>query len=82
MNTSHKHVDLRAAQLLTLDSEPYLSCDECFARIDQYVEALVENPDHDEPQMRTHLDACPACAEEAETLMLLVVEDHGSQGRA
>jgi hypothetical protein len=70
MNTSHKHLVLRAAQLLTLDPEPYLSCDECFARIDEYVEALLEAPDHDDRRMRAHLDACPACAGEAQSLCI------------
>jgi anti-sigma factor RsiW len=77
MNTSHKHVDRRTARLLTLDTEPYLSCVECFDRMDAYVEALLANPDHDDKRMRVHLDACPACAEEAASLLLLVAEDDG-----
>jgi len=75
MNTSHKYVDLRAARLLTLETEPYLSCVECFDRMDEYVEALLANPDHDDEQMRVHLDACPACAEEATSLIQLVAND-------
>lgn len=75
MNTPHKHLDTRAARLLTLDTEPYLSCEECFDRMDAYVEALLADPEHDDVTMRTHLTACPACAEEAESLMQLVADD-------
>ncbi|MBI4901583.1 MAG: hypothetical protein HY829_14075 [Actinobacteria bacterium] len=78
MNSSRKHVDLRAARLLTLDTEPYLSCAECFDRMDEYVEALLADPAYDDERMRTHLTACPACAEEAQSLMLLVAEDQST----
>ena len=58
----------RAANLL-LDTDPYLSCDECFARLDEYVEQLERDPDHDDPAMRTHLRGCGACADEADALL-------------
>ena len=57
---------------LTRDTEPYLSCDECFARIDEYVERLHADPTHRDVRMEVHLEACGACAEEAESLKELL----------
>jgi hypothetical protein len=54
---------MQAARSLTLDTEPYLSCDDCFDLVDRYVEALLSDPDHDQPAVRTHLAGCIACAE-------------------
>lgn len=60
---------------LTADTEPYLSCDECFARLDQYVEELVRNPQHQDEAMRTHVLNCAACADEAESLLELLTSE-------
>ena len=60
---------------LTADTEPYLSCDECFARLDQYVEELVRNPQHQDEVMRTHVLNCVACADEAESLLELLTSE-------
>jgi hypothetical protein len=62
---------------LTMDTEPWLSCDECFRRVDVYVEQLLERRWDAMPQMAVHLRGCPACAEEATTLVLLAAEDAG-----
>jgi hypothetical protein len=59
---------------LLLDTEPYLSCDDCFAQLDQYVEQLARTPGYDEPRMRAHLAGCGACAEEADSLLSLVLD--------
>jgi hypothetical protein len=59
---------------LLLDTDPYLSCDHCFARTDQYVERRALHPGYDDPVMRTHLEGCGACAEEAETLLSLILD--------
>jgi hypothetical protein len=50
--------------------EPELLCDECFARIDEYVELELRGAAADRriPGMRPHLDGCPACREEYESL--------------
>jgi hypothetical protein len=64
-----------AVARLTVPTEPYLSCDECFARSDSYVEALVRGDTPDDPAMRTHLAACPACAEEVRSLLELARAD-------
>jgi hypothetical protein len=64
------------ASLLT-DTDPYLSCDDCFDQIDQYVERRVADPHHEDPLMETHLRGCGACAEEARTLEELLRQDAG-----
>jgi hypothetical protein len=45
---------------------PELSCEECFAELDRYVELTLadEDPDERVPGMRAHLEGCPACAED------------------
>ena len=77
MSQAHLPLSPQAARRLTLDTEPYLSCDDCFALVDRYVEALLSDPDHDMPGMRTHLAGCAACAEEARSLVGLVAEQDG-----
>jgi hypothetical protein len=64
-----------AISSLLLDTEPYLSCDDCFANLDHYVEQLRLNPKHRDVPMQVHLAACGACAEEAEALVELLGHD-------
>ena len=53
---------------------PQVSCDECFERLDEYVELELADADADAvvPGLRAHLEGCPACAEEHESLLALV----------
>lgn len=60
---------------LLIDTSPYLSCDECFDQLDVYVEKTLADPSHQDLAMQVHLRACAACAEEAETLTELLVEN-------
>ena len=55
-------------------SGPELSCDECFAELDRYVELEVAGADADAavPGFQAHLEGCPACREEHESLLELV----------
>ena len=55
-------------------SGPEVGCDECFEKIDQYVELELAGRDPDEvlPGLRAHLEGCPACREEHESLYALV----------
>ena len=62
---------------LTIDTHPWLSCDDCFHLVDQYVELLLADPGAERPAMRVHLAGCSACAEEAESLLVLAAEDLG-----
>ena len=56
---------------------PEVGCDECFERIDHYVELEVAGHDVDAalPGLRAHLEGCPACREEHESLRALVAGD-------
>jgi hypothetical protein len=53
---------------------PQVSCEECFERLDEYVELELEGGDAEEqvPGMRAHLEGCPACSEDHESLRALV----------
>ena len=53
--------------------EPEVSCEECFAQLDVYVDAEVLGLDADAavPGMRAHLAGCPACADEHDSLKAL-----------
>jgi hypothetical protein len=58
---------------------PEVTCDECFASLDCYVELELERSDADAqlPGMEAHLEGCPACREEHD-LLLAFARDHGS----
>ena len=58
---------------------PEVGCDECFEQLDRFVELEVAGRDADAaiPGLRAHLDGCPACGEEHESLYALV---SGQQG--
>ncbi len=47
-----------------------LLCDECFDRLDEYVELELRGREADAriPGMRPHLEGCPACHEDYESL--------------
>ena len=77
MSHAPRPLGLQAVQRLTLDTEPFLSCDDCFDLVDRYVEALLSDPGYDHRAMRTHLAGCAACAEEARSLVWLVAEERG-----
>ena len=62
---------------LLADTSPYLSCDDCFAQLDEYVERRLADPQYDDPAMQAHLAGCGACAEEAQTLGELLSHDAG-----
>jgi hypothetical protein len=53
---------------------PELTCEQCFEELDRYVEAEVAGADPDAvvPRMRAHLEGCPACREDHESLRALV----------
>jgi hypothetical protein len=55
-------------------AEPELMCDECFEKLDQYVDLEVQGAPADRhiPGMRPHLEGCPACHEEYDSLRALV----------
>jgi len=54
-----------------------IGCDRCFEELDRYVELELAGMDADAviPGLRAHLDGCPACREEHESLRSLVAGD-------
>ncbi|HEY3463184.1 MAG TPA: hypothetical protein VGK62_07030 [Gaiellaceae bacterium] len=55
-------------------AEAEVGCDECFEQLDQYVELELTGHDADAalPGLRAHLDGCPTCREEHESLRAFV----------
>ena len=55
-------------------AEPEVSCDRCFELLDQYVDLELAGEDADArlPGMRAHLEGCPACHEDHQSLRELV----------
>ncbi len=58
---------------------PEVGCDDCFELLDRYVELELagENADAALPGLRAHLEGCPACREEHESLRDLVAGERG-----
>jgi hypothetical protein len=78
--TSRRLTPALARQLL-IDATPWLSCDDCFALVDEYLERLLADPNYRYPAMSAHLRGCRACAEEASSLLELVARDAGIDPR-
>jgi len=55
-------------------TEPEVSCERCFEVLDQYVDLEAAGADADVrlPGMRAHLEGCPACREDHDSLLALV----------
>ncbi len=64
----------RALTGLLGPADPEVECDVCFDELDHYVELQLAGHDADTaiPGMRAHLDGCPACREDHESLHALV----------
>ena len=71
---SPRQLTPRVVADLLLDTTPWLSCEECFERLDTHVEAVLEGGPRD-VAMERHLFGCPACAEEAASLTELLQQD-------
>jgi hypothetical protein len=56
-----------------------VGCDDCFDRLDEFVELELAGLDADAavPGLRAHLEGCPACREEHEALLALVAGELG-----
>jgi hypothetical protein len=55
-------------------AEPEIGCDACFEELDRYVELQLTGEDVDTalPGFRAHLEGCPACREEHDSLYAFV----------
>jgi hypothetical protein len=80
MSEQSKQTDLLGRLLGPGESE--LSCEECFAQLDRYVELELSGADADArvPGMRAHLQGCPACNEDHRSLRDLVATDPAAPG--
>ncbi|HZB06728.1 MAG TPA: hypothetical protein VE449_09060 [Thermoleophilaceae bacterium] len=69
-----RHTNDKTLKRLLGPAEPEVLCDECFERLDEYVELELqgEPPDERIPGLRAHLEGCPACHEDYESLRALV----------
>lgn len=58
-------------------AEPEIGCDTCFEELDRYVELELAGRDADAavPGLRAHLEGCPACREEHDSLHAFVAGD-------
>jgi len=56
---------------------PELTCEQCFEALDRYVEVELAGGDADRavPGMSAHLEGCPACREDHESLLALAAGD-------
>ena len=70
-------IDDELIDRLTIGTEPYLSCDDCFDETDAAVEAVIGRDEAFSEPFRVHLLACPACHDEARSLAELVAADFG-----
>ncbi|HZA89517.1 MAG TPA: hypothetical protein VE401_04730 [Solirubrobacterales bacterium] len=75
MSEQSKQTNLLGRLLGPGESE--LSCEECFAQLDRYVELELSGADADAgvPGMRAHLQGCPACNEDHRSLRDLVATE-------
>ena len=77
MSDARMALSAEAAELLTLDTDPWLSCDDCFEQVDGVVDGFVAGMRAIPTDFRAHLIGCPACYEEAVLLVELVAEEDG-----
>jgi anti-sigma factor RsiW len=75
MSADRRDPDLTAR--LLGPAGPQVTCEECFELLDQYVDLELTGADADArlPGMRAHLEGCPACHEDHESLRDLVAQD-------
>jgi hypothetical protein len=74
--------DPRVRALLGPDG-PELTCEECFDKLDRYVELELSGADAEAgaPGMRAHLEGCPACDEDHQSLLAFVGSQAGDVQR-
>ncbi|MGH9114747.1 MAG: hypothetical protein ACRDWW_02860 [Acidimicrobiales bacterium] len=75
--SDHLRITPELARSLTLETGPWLSCDDCFELVDEYVQAIADGTGETSTTraVRAHLKGCAACDEEAQTLLSLIAAD-------
>jgi hypothetical protein len=69
-----RHMNDDTLKRLLGPGEPEVLCDECFDRLDEYVELELQGEPVDDrlPGLRAPLEGCPACREDYESLRAFV----------
>jgi hypothetical protein len=69
--------DERLVARLLGPAGPELTCEACFEHLDRYVELELADAaaDREIPGMRAHLEGCPACAEDHDSLLAFVARE-------
>ena len=72
-----EHMKDETLKRLLGPAKPELLCDECFEKLDEYVELELQGAEADDriPGMRAHLEGCPACREDYDSLREFVRHD-------
>ena len=75
-----EHMKDETLKRLLGPAKPELLCDECFEKLDEYVELELQGAEADDriPGMRAHLEGCPACREDYDSLREFVRQDRQS----
>ncbi len=76
---SHRDASRTADLLARLlgPAEPELTCEECFEELDRYVDLELAGREADAtvPGMRPHLEGCPACREDHDSLAAFLADE-------
>ena len=81
---SREHLDPhRLLARLLGPAQPEVTCEECFELLDRYVEIELAGVDADAgiPGVRPHLQGCPACREDYESLRAFLMAKEPEPGR-
>ena len=72
-----EHMNDETLKRLLGPADRELLCDECFEKLDEYVELELQGAAADDriPGMRAHLEGCPACREDYDSLREFVRHD-------
>ena len=80
------HDDLQRLRRVLGPAGPELTCEQCFEQLDRHVELTLSQgaagADAAVPGMRAHLEGCPACQEDHESLLALVTAETAGDGAA
>ena len=71
-----RHLSREAIARLTQDTEPWLSCDDCFDQSDAAIEGFLGAGLPLTEPLRVHLRGCAACLEEAQSLAALIADQY------
>jgi hypothetical protein len=79
--TSHDHDDRDLVTRLIGPTGPELTCEQCFEQLDHFVELELSGARADEqvPGMRAHLEGCPACDEDHQSLLAFVAQERADR---